>query len=93
MACPSQSHLNERAANFQNGLYARTFTDAAGRMGQTQLALGYEAGGAIHLRGFVAFNQSDLYPVDATALPQGGSYTGVGRFGQEANCTLSATAK
>jgi hypothetical protein len=89
MKCPEGSSLNEYAAHFAQGRYARAFANN----GLTELSMGYLSNEELEIKGYVAFNQSDVYSVDATARRRGNSFVGSGRFGSSPYCSLDITSR
>jgi hypothetical protein len=92
MACPSGAAVNEQDAHFSSGRYARAFDNGSGTKGSTELSMGFRTDQIIHVLGYVMFEPSFFYPIDATGTRTGAnSFVGMGRFGSESQCKLSVT--
>jgi hypothetical protein len=89
MICPKGAKMLEPNAEFIKGRYARKFL-IDGAKSSTELVMGYEPEDGISVLGRVIFGEAIVYDVKAKGVRMGSVYSGIGSFGPNANCVLTA---
>ncbi len=93
MSCGDTSAVREMGAEFKQGRYARGFKSGS-VSGMTELAMGYSSDDTIKVTGYIVFDDSDVYLVDALARrTTDKNFAGFGRLGSSSHCQVSITDK